>query len=118
MIEIPEQFRSRTPARLRELAGKSGSPSKLRPTVQRALLEASAEIEGSEEAYAVLVSEVQALRKELAKSRANHQHTLQFLDRWRDLLVALLAENPGDVRLQRALAGEHPMRAAQRDSHP
>lgn len=98
--------KSSTPAQLREIG--AGQPERVRAT----LLTAAAEIEGGEEAFAVVVEEKRVLGAELRALRSNHEHTLDFLARWRELLVALQAERPGDIRLVRALAGEHPMRPA------
>lgn len=73
---------------------------------------AAAEIEDREEAFAVVADRNRELEAELRALCSNHEHTLDFLARWRELLVALQAEQPGDMRLVRALAGEHPMRPA------
>jgi hypothetical protein len=108
--EVPEEYQSTTPARLRDLAQQHAHT--LPTDVLLAMASAAAEIEGSEEAYAALVSQVGDLRKRLANTTANHQHTLEFICRWRELLVALQAERADDIRLRRALAGEHPMRPA------
>lgn len=78
----------------------------------RLMRSAAAEIEGHNEAFAVLVDEKRELQEQLRQSRANHGHTLDFIARWRELLLALRAEQPDDIRIKRALAGEHPMRPA------
>ena len=76
------------------------------------LLSAAAEIEGGREAFTVVVADKAELSQSLSQSQSNHRHTLDFLARWRELLVALRAEHPDDIRLKRALMGEHPMRPA------
>jgi hypothetical protein len=73
---------------------------------------AAAEIEGGREAFGTVVVRKSELEAQLRSLRANHEHTLDILARWRELLVAMQAEWPDDVRLHRALAGEHPMRPA------
>ena len=78
----------------------------------RATSAAAAHIEGHNEAFAAVVSQKRELEGELRRLRANHENTLDLLARWRELLVALRDECPNDVRLRRALAGEHPMRPA------
>lgn len=80
---------------------------------QRADLKmAAAEIEGHNEAFAAVVEQKRDLERQLRDLRRNHEHTLDFLARWRLLMVALGAERPDDIRIKRALAGEHPMRPA------
>jgi hypothetical protein len=76
------------------------------------LLSSAAHIEGHNEAFRTVVDEKRDLDADLRSTRTNLQHTLEFVDRWRQLIVALQVENPGDIRLRRALAGEHPMRPA------
>lgn len=76
------------------------------------LLSCAAHIEGHNEAFRTVIDEKRELNAELRATRSNHQHTLEFVDRWRQLIVVLQLENPGDIRLRRALAGEHPLRAA------
>ncbi|WP_175787463.1 hypothetical protein [Burkholderia anthina] len=110
MSTVPLRYRSTTPGRLREL--EQSNAHQLRPVVRHALLEAANEIEGGEQAYATLVGEKHVLQAELRASCSNHQHTLGMLARWRELLVAIQAERPDDVRVRRALAGEHPFRPA------
>lgn len=92
-----------------EAIRRSTSAAGRRPTPMTA---AAAEIEGREEAFAVVADRKRELEAELRALCSNHEHTLDFLARWRELLVALQAEQPGDMRLVRALAGEHPMRPA------
>lgn len=103
---VPDECRSSTPAQLRELA--AGCPAR----THDAMVTAAAEIEGGEEAFAVVVNEKRELEEQLRLLRTNHEGTLDFLARWRELIVALQAEQPDDMRLVRALAGEHPMRPA------
>ncbi|WP_207002626.1 hypothetical protein [Trinickia mobilis] len=66
---MPAEFQSKTPARLRDLAHKGAL--KLRPVVQQVMLDAAAEIEGSEEAYRALVNENRSLREKLAQTQTN-----------------------------------------------
>ena len=73
---------------------------------------AAAEIEGGLEAFGAVVDQKRAVEAELRALRSNHEHTLEFLARWRELIVAFQKEHPGDIRIKRALTGEHPMRAA------
>jgi len=73
---------------------------------------AAAEIEGGREAFTAVVADKAGLSQSLSQSQNNHRHALDFLARWRELLVALRAEQPSDIRLKRALMGEHPMRPA------
>jgi hypothetical protein len=79
VIEVPEQFRSKAPKQLRDLAHKP--ELNLRPVVRQALLDAAAEIEGSEAAYAVLVSDVRGLRERLAHTEANLRSALAQVPR-------------------------------------
>jgi hypothetical protein len=66
VIELLEEFRSKTPKCLRELAQKD--ELRLQPAVQHALIEAAAEIESSEQAYAALLRDVGELRAKLART--------------------------------------------------
>lgn len=79
MVEVPEEHRSKTPDQLRDLAQKAAL--NLRPVVQQALLDAAAEIEGSEHAYAVLVNEIRELREKLARTEQNLRATLELVPR-------------------------------------
>jgi hypothetical protein len=85
---------------------------KVYESITRLIREAAAEIEGHNEAFAAVVEQKQTLTAELKHTEGNHRHTLDFIARWRELLVALRAEFPNDIRLKRALMGEHPMRPA------
>jgi len=69
VTEVPEQYRSKTPAKLRSLA--QNSLLDFPPAVREALQEAAAEIEGSEEAYAVLVGELRELREKHERTQEN-----------------------------------------------
>ena len=69
MTEVPEQYRSKTPAKLRILA--QDALQELPPAVREALQEAAAEIEGSEVAYAVLVGDLRELREKHARTQEN-----------------------------------------------
>lgn len=82
------------------------------PSAAEDVREAAAQIEGHNEAFTVVVDQKRELGAELKQLRRNHEHTLDFIARWRELLVALRAERPDDIRIKRALAGEHPMRPA------
>lgn len=75
---VPQEYQSQLPARLRELAlSKFGAGS-----AEHALLSsAAAEIEGSEEAYAVLVEQTHALREKLAQTERNLQMTIALVPR-------------------------------------
>lgn|GEM_PF-6868535 len=76
---VPAEYQSKAPEQLRQLAqacaSKIGSPG------QKVLLDAAAEIEGSEEAYAVLVGEIEDLRKRLEHTERNLRTTLAMLPR-------------------------------------
>ncbi|MDR0242897.1 MAG: hypothetical protein LBJ65_14955 [Burkholderia sp.] len=66
---IPAAFRSTTPEQLRRHVQDTGD---CLPTEQRQLLlDAAAELEGSEHAYAELVDQKQALQRALAQSQSN-----------------------------------------------
>ncbi|MFP3637633.1 hypothetical protein [Paraburkholderia sp. SIMBA_054] len=77
MTEVPEEYRSKTPARLSALAEESG----LSEVLRMALTDAAAEIEGSEEAYAVLVNEIRDLRAKLVNTEANLRSALALIPR-------------------------------------
>jgi hypothetical protein len=85
---------------------------KVYDSVTRLIRDAAAEIEGHNEAFAAVVDQKRDLAIELRSSQTNHRHTLDFIARWRELLVQLECEQPDDIRIKRALAGEHPMRPA------
>lgn len=72
---VPDEYRSESPLLLRALAQKTCSAD------QKLLLDAAAEIEGGEDAYAVLVAQIQALRETLARTERNLQTTLQLVHR-------------------------------------
>lgn len=82
------------------------------PSAAEDVREAAAQIEGHNEAFTVVVDQKRDLADRLKHLQANHEHTLDFIARWRELLVAMRAERPDDVRIKRALTGEHPMRPA------
>lgn len=73
---------------------------------------AAAEIEGHNEAFSTVVNDKNGLKRELEHAQRNHRATLDLLARWRELLVELARERPDDIRITRALAGEHPLRPA------
>ena len=73
------------------------------------VLTAAAEIEGHNMAFEAVVENKRAVEAELATCRANLDHRHELIDHWRELLVALQNERPDDVRIKRALMGEHPM---------
>lgn len=79
MVEVPEEHRSKTPGGLRDLAQKAAL--NLRPVVQQALLDAAAEIEAGEHAYAVLVYEIRELREKLTRTEQNLRATLKLVPR-------------------------------------
>lgn len=79
MIDVPEECRSKAPAHLRNLAHKHGLT--VSPAERQMLLNAAAEIEGSEEAYVVLVSEIRGLREKLANTERNLRATLELVPR-------------------------------------
>ncbi|WP_147394017.1 hypothetical protein [Paraburkholderia sp. BL23I1N1] len=97
----------------RVLRGIAGSDfAGLQAEQREAIRQAAAEIEGHDEAFAVVVADRAGTSQRLEQAQNNHRHTLDFLARWRELLVALHAEMPNDIRIKRALMGEHPMRPA------
>ncbi|MEW6343078.1 MAG: hypothetical protein AB1704_20645 [Pseudomonadota bacterium] len=63
---VPPEFRSQTPDRLRRLAQLYGV--RLPPEVQQELLDAASEIEGSEEAFGILVADKHELQPELDRT--------------------------------------------------
>jgi len=79
---------------------------------------AAAMIDGHVESFAVVVRDNAGLRDEVTAARRNHDVALEIIARWRELLVALAAERPDDIRLKRALLGEHPMRPAVWERNP
>jgi hypothetical protein len=76
------------------------------------VLRAAAEIEGHNEAFEAVIEKKQHAEGTLSNCQANLRHTHEFISRWRELLVAMQQEYPDDIRIKRALAGEHPMRPA------
>lgn len=66
---IPPAYRSPTPAHLRDCVRRHGGT--LPADVAQALLDAAAELEGSEEAFAELVDQKQALQRALAQPQSN-----------------------------------------------
>jgi hypothetical protein len=76
-MTVPEQYRSKTPGRLRDLAHKQAL--NVRPVVQQALLDAAGEIEGGEEAYAALVDKIRALYERLAVTERNLRDALKLI---------------------------------------
>jgi hypothetical protein len=76
-VSVPPEFQSLTPGRLRELALEC----KFEVGSQEHLLlsEAAAEIEGGEEAYAVLIGQVHELREKLARTEKNLQATIALV---------------------------------------
>lgn len=79
---------------------------------------AAAEIEGHNEAFSHLVRCRQEAVLELGRAQKNTRSAYEFIARWRELLVALHAAHPDDIRIKRALAGEHPMRPAPWERQP
>lgn len=88
------------------------------PNAARLMREAAAEIEGHHEAFATIVNDKRGLTAELQRAERNHRGALDIIANWRELLVALAAEYPDDIRIRRALAGEHPMRPAPWERKP
>lgn len=78
-IAVPDESRSKAPKLLRDLAQKSDF--KIGVVEQKLLQDAAAEIEGSEEAYAVLVSQIRDLRQKLAHTERNLLATLELVPR-------------------------------------
>ena len=74
---VPREFQSQTPGRLRELALKCNF--ELGSAEYTLLCNAAAEIEGSEEAYAVLVNQVHALRRKLVQTERNLHATIALV---------------------------------------
>lgn len=76
---VPPENQSKAPEQLRKLAqacaGKVGSAG------QKLLLDTAAEIEGGEEAYAVLVGEIRDLREKLANTEKNLRATIEMVPR-------------------------------------
>ncbi|CAG9236032.1 hypothetical protein PSP6_690128 [Paraburkholderia tropica] len=66
---VPPEFKSQTPDRLRRYAQQHSG--ELASDVQQALLNAANEIEGSEEAFAVVVDEKRDLMRKLANTESN-----------------------------------------------
>uniref|UniRef100_UPI0018EC1E20 hypothetical protein n=1 Tax=Ralstonia sp. ASV6 TaxID=2795124 RepID=UPI0018EC1E20 len=64
-----EKYRSKTPACLRELA-QSRAPE-LTADIRKAIEDAAAEIEGAEQAYAVLVEKLRLLQERHAQTEAH-----------------------------------------------
>lgn len=77
--EVPDEFRSTSPNRLRDLA--HARASMLSKDEADLLLGAAAEIEGSEEAYGILVATVRELRTKLKSTEANLRSTLALVQR-------------------------------------
>lgn len=69
--EVPAQHRSPQPDRLRDLATRLSKV--LMPDDIELILDAAAEIEGSEEAFGAVVGQVQCLKKDLANKDKNLQ---------------------------------------------
>ncbi|MBN3829807.1 hypothetical protein G3O00_40485 [Burkholderia sp. Ac-20384] len=67
--QIPTEYRSTTPERLRRHAQDAGD--RLPVEMRQLLFDASAELEGSEQAYAALVDQKQALQRALAQCQSN-----------------------------------------------
>lgn len=66
---VPDEFRSSSPQKLRELAHGKGAA--LTAMEAKLLVDAAAEIEGGEEAYGVLVETIRELRLKLKSTEAN-----------------------------------------------
>lgn len=81
MSDVPEEYRSKTPEQLRELVEEHDTV--LPPSVQQALCDAAAEIEGSEDAYAALVGQNRELRRKLQEMERNLRSTVAMIPRAR-----------------------------------
>jgi hypothetical protein len=79
VIDVLEEFRSKTPAELRALA--QDDKLDLPATARETLNNAAAEMEGSEQAYVVLMAQLGELRQKLARTEANLQATLEMVPR-------------------------------------
>ncbi|MBN3506413.1 hypothetical protein [Burkholderia cenocepacia] len=66
---VPAAYRSTTPDQLRRHAQEMGD--RLPAELRQLLLDAAAELEGSEQAYAELVDQKQALQRTLAATQSN-----------------------------------------------
>ncbi|RQT37519.1 hypothetical protein [Burkholderia contaminans] len=71
--QTPAAFRSTTPEQLRRHVRAAGD--RLPAMLRQLLLDAAAELEGSEQAFAELVDQKQALQRALAQCHANLRAT-------------------------------------------
>lgn len=78
-VKVPEEHRSKVPSLLRDLAVNHCSA--MGATETKVLLDAAAEIEGSEEAYAVLVDQIRDLRQKLTQTQKNLMNALDLVAR-------------------------------------
>lgn len=104
------------PAMLRDIA--AGLYASGNRAGARACASAAAEIEGHNEAFTQVVADKRAANADLKRVEGLLRGTHEFIARWRELLVAMAAEHPDDIRIKRALAGEHPMRPAPWERKP
>lgn len=79
--QVPPEFKSQTPSLLRQCASnhRSDQPA----AVNQVLLDAANEIEGSEEAFAVLVAQKRELQARLEQTQANLREAYDMLARAR-----------------------------------
>ncbi len=82
-IIVPPEHQSKTPGQLRTLA--TALAEKIGPRAQQQLLDAAAEIEGGEEAFATVVREISILRGKLATTERNLRAAVELLPRSRHL---------------------------------
>lgn len=76
-VDVPAECRSDTSEKLRTLA--LACARKFDAAEKKLLMDAAAEIEGSEDAYAVLVNKFEDLRKKLAHTERNLQATIAMV---------------------------------------
>lgn len=76
-MNVPEEFRSQTPSSLRKLSNDMRVASDIK--FKQLLLDAAAEIEGGEDAYAAIVDENGKLREKLAQTQYNLQCAYDIL---------------------------------------
>ena len=74
---VPAESQSKAPELLRRLA--QDGAGKIGEAGVSLLMDAAAEIEGGEEAYAVLVSQIEELRKKLENTERNLRATLALV---------------------------------------
>lgn len=118
--ELQQALREPTPLHemLRAIAGTGESTSRLGKSEAAILRRAAAEIDGHNHAFTQVVADKHAALAEQKRFEKLLHDSYDFIARWRELLVALQVEHPEDIRLKRALMGEHPMRPAPWEKQP